>query len=161
MKKGWSLLHTSVLCAALLMAVFIASVIYVALCPDFVPPQEAETEESQEDRGVWDKTYEELVAYLEERGFVDSENYALLTDGVASIARVYNDDIELYWWDLENLSEDSEEYQNYQSMQEEGYILLYGQFVFMPVMNGPFGMYIHPEYSDPDSLQEAFEKFPE
>lgn len=100
---------------------------YIAVTPDFVEPTEPVVEADPQDP-VWEASFDDLIAYLEERGFVESENYDLISEGVATTARWYNG-IELYWWDVENLVEGTDVHTNWTSMQTDGYMLLYGAYL--------------------------------
>lgn len=132
---------------------------FLALGPDFVAPNEKQ--ESSVNGAVWEKSYDDLVAYLDELGYIDGNSYDLISEGVATEARVYGE-VEIYWWDVDNLVEGSDVHTSWVSMQEEGYILLYGQFIFVPQMNGPFGINVHDEFyaGDADGLRDAFAAFP-
>lgn len=133
--------------------------VYLALGPDFVAP--SEEKETDMNEMVWEKSYDDLVAYLDELGYIDGSSYDLISEGVATEARVYGE-VEIYWWDVDNLAEGSDVHTNWVSMQEEGYMLLYGQFIFVPQMNGPFGISVHDEFyeGDANGLRDAFAAFP-
>lgn len=64
---------------------------------------------------------------------------------------------EFFWWDLENLSQDSQEYEAYKSLKQEGFIDLYGQGIIInPVSNGPFAVLLTGYEGDVKVLEEAF-----
>lgn len=132
---------------------------YLFVAPDFVPPSELSSENNR-NSPVWNVSFDDFIVYLQEKGLI-GEKYDLISEGIATEARLYNN-IEIYWWDVDSLIEGSDEYKTWNSMQEEGYILLYGQYVFVPEMNGPFGIYIQDTYTgDSDALRAAFQAFPE
>lgn len=150
----------AVIFASAMGLILLFLIVYLAVAPDFVAPAE-DGPGHEEEAAVWSKTYDDLIAYLAKGGYIDSSSYDLLTEGVATEARVYGE-VEIYWWDVENLAEGSDEYESWTSMKEDGFILLYGQFVFVPEMNGPFAISIHEGLykGDAEALRAAFQAFP-
>lgn len=144
--------------AVVLVACVAGLLIYTATASDFVAPA-GESSAINRDDPVWSATYDDLIAYLQAGGFI-GKNSDPISEGIATEARVY-DHVEIYWWDVENLTDGMPETQCWQEIQEQGYIMLYGQFVFVLDMNGPFGMSISEEYAgDVDGLRSAFQAFP-
>lgn len=157
MKKPDKSMRIVVILAAVLIIAIAGLLTATALMPEFIPP-EADSNLVDRSAPVWNASYDDLIAYLQEKGFIGTKS-DLLTEGIATEARLY-DNVEIYWWDLENLQEDSPEYEAWQSMQNDGYILLFGQYTFVPIMNGPFGIYIQDIYKgDSKALRAAFEEF--
>jgi hypothetical protein len=135
---------------------FVVMVGYVGLSKDFVNPGK-QLEDSDEDSKIWDMSYDEVVAELEKQGFIDSSTkQPLATSGFCSEANKYNG-AEIYWWDLDNLKENSDEYKAYKSLKEEGYIDLYGSGNIMsPKRNGPFAILLTTYEGDANALEKAF-----
>lgn len=148
--------------SAVLVVLFIGMILFVASSEDFVIPegaQERPTETvSQERMAIWDMSYEEVAAKLEEMGFIDASAGQLLAeDGLCTRAESYNG-AELYWWDVDRLDEESEEYKAYVSLKEEGFIDLYGAGIIMsPIRNGPYAILLDGYEGDADALKKAFE----
>lgn len=157
----------------LLVLGFIAAILLVALSPDFVPPSSADREDTVNERGgtetgeqektdpIWDATVDDLLTYLDETGFIDASTaQEMAADGLCSKTYLVNG-AELYWWDLDTLEEDSEEFAAYQSLSEEGNIDLHGSGnVIAPVRNGPFALLTtRYEGSNVAELVETFQSF--
>lgn len=157
MRKFDRSMRTVVILAAVLIVAVAGLLTATALMPEFIPP-EGNSNSVDRDAPIWNASYDDLIAYLQEKGFIGTKS-DLLTEGVATEAKLY-DNVEIYWWDVENLSEGSPEYDAWKSMQDEGYILLFGQYTFVPIMNGPFAISIHDTYKgDSKALRAAFEEF--
>ncbi len=112
----------------LLLVVFATAgaLVFVGLSPDFVEPVQLNDQEGlAPDNPVWDKTIDELAAYLQQQGVLSSEDYAPLSEGIATTARSY-DGLELYWWDLNALQEGCNEYNSYIGARDNGAIDLWG-----------------------------------
>ncbi len=109
---------------------------------------------------VWTMTLDDLVAYLEEKGYVDPSTRAQLASGVAS-DMINVSGLEMAWWDLENLDESSEEYRVYQELQEgTGVVTIYGSVAYSLTGNGPFGLHVNPDFAgDVNQLMEDFKAF--
>ncbi len=157
MRKFDRSMRTVVILAAVLIVAVAGLLTATALMPEFIPP-EGDSNSVDRDAPVWNASYDDLIAYLQEKGFIGTKS-DLLTEGIATEAKQY-DEVEIYWWDVDNLPKDSPEYEAWSSMQEEGYILLFGQYTFVPIMNGPFAISIHDTYKgDSKALRAAFEEF--
>lgn len=135
---------------------------FVGMSPEFVEPGRLGNQENvSPDSPVWDKTLDELAAYLLEKGVLSSQKYTKLSEGIATEARNY-DGIELYWWDLESLEEGSAEYTAYMSACEEGVIDLWGSGILMNVtaVRGPFAINIASDYvGDAGAVEKAFRSY--
>lgn len=154
-KKQWASL---IALASVLVICMTGLLIYIAAAPDFKAPAETDAVINTDDP-VWSATYDDLIAYLKEGGFISGEPIPI-SEGIATEANNYSE-VELYWWDVENLADGTGEKQCWDEMQNQGYIMLYGQFVFVPEMNGPFGLFISDVYAgDADGLRAAFQAFP-
>ena len=149
----------TIISSAAIVLVFIATMIAVALMPDFVKPTLA-GEGEDPDAPVWKMTMDDLFDYLDGKGLIDKNDTSTLTEGIANIA-ISSNGAEFYWWDLENLSEDSDEMAAYKGMMEDGQIDLWGKGVyFMAVTkNGPFGMNASNYEGSVKDLLAAFEEF--
>ena len=148
---------------ALLVIAVAGAPVFVALSPDFVEPVRQAQEGIPEDHPIWDKTLDDLAAYLVEKGMIPSVEYDTMAGGIATEARRYSG-IGLYWWDVDHLEEGSPERKAYREAAESGQIDLYGSGVMMSVgLRGPFAYnsgYFSEEFSgDPDALEKAFNEF--
>ena len=149
----------TIIASLAIVVVFIGVIIAVALMPDFKQPTLA-AEGEDPDAPVWNMTMEDLIDYLVEKGLVDPSDRNNLTDGIASVA-VTVGGADLYWWDLENLSEDSAEMKAYKEMMENGQVDLWGMgMYFMPLTkNGPFGLDSAHYPGNVKDLLDAFAAF--
>lgn len=150
----------TVIFSILLVLCFGGTLAYVATIPEFVPPVAVPLGEGEDpDAPVWDKTMDELLEYLEQQGLID-ENRELLAESGLCSAAVSVDGAELYWWDLESLDKDSEEYAAYESLKSEGFIdLFHSGNIMSLVSNGPFALLATRYSGDADALTEAFLAF--
>lgn len=146
----------------LLAAATAGALVFVGLSPDFVEPVTlSEQAGLSADSPVWDKSLDDLAAYLVDQGVLPSQDYAPLSDGIATAARGYSG-LELYWWDLEALQEGSDEYNAYVGARDDGAIDLWGSGALMPVtaVRGPFALNITSAYTgDAARAEEAFRNF--
>lgn len=144
---------------SILMVAVIALTSYVQFFADeFVEPSKADTSIS-EDSPVWDATIEDYVNHLVEAGVFPNDDYNELTDGIATVARLYHG-VEFYWWDLEHMDEKSPEYIAYQSAVKEGVIDLWGSGILMNVtVRGPFAYSLTSFEGDVTKFEEAFLSF--
>lgn len=136
---------------------FAGTLFYVSASPEFVPPMALVGEGEDPDAPVWGMTMDAFLAELEGQGLIDTSDTGLLASvGLCSDARKISG-AEFYWWDLENLAEDSQELAAYKSLKEEGFIDLYGQGIIInPVSNGPFGVLLAGYEGDVSVLEQAF-----
>ena len=137
------------------------TVVYLLAGPDFTAPAALEARDEDPDAPVWNMTMDDLIDYLEEKGFWDrSKMLTISSEDVADQAFFY-DHIEIYWWNLDNPNEDSPEYRAYLDMKETGQIDLYGRGTsFMATTkNGPFGLNSAFYEGDVKALEEAFKAF--
>lgn len=109
---------------------------------------------------VWSKSMDDLAAYLKEEGFIASkEDLQTMASGIGTDGRGF-DGAEIYWWDVENLEEGSDEAAAFASMNAEGIIDVYGSGSIMPITpNGPFGLAVSYYEGDPKALEQAFKIF--
>ena len=149
----------TIISSVAIVLVFIGMVAAVALMPDFQKPT-LMGEGEDPDAPVWQMTLDDLLSYLDEKGFIDKDKIGRLTDGIASVA-VSENGAEFYWWDLENLSQESDEMAAYKGMMEDGQIDLWGKGVyFMAVTkNGPFGLNSSNYNGSVKELLEAYQTF--
>ena len=131
---------------------------YVAASPEFVPPSQLIGEGEDPDAPIWDMTMDEVLAEIAARGLIDDPSAAisLASDGLCNDARKISG-AEFYWWDLDNLKEDSQEETAYKSLKAEGFINLYGNgHIVSPVPNGPFALLLDFYEGDAKALEQAF-----
>lgn len=138
------------------------ALVFVGLSPDFVEPVKLNDQAGlAPDNPVWDQSLDDLAAWLVEQGVLESDDYAPLSEGIATAARSYSG-LELYWWDLESLQEGSNEYNAYLGARDDGAIDLWGSGAMMPVttVRGPFALNITSAYTgDAAKAEEAFRSF--
>ena len=150
----------TIIFSILLVLAFVGTMIFVAVGPDFEEPAALAGEGEDPNAPVWEMTMDDLITYLAEKGLVDPADKGMLTSGIATEAYIMNG-LELYWWDLENISRDSDEFKAYEGMREQGIIDLWGQgMYFMSVTkNGPFGINASNYEGDIKALMAAYEAF--
>ena len=149
----------TIIFSILLVLAFVGVMIWVAAAPDFKEPASQKGVEDP-NAPVWSKTLDDLLAYLEEKGLVDQSDASSLTDGIGSKA-ILCSDAEFYWWDLENLDPESQEYIAYQEMADSGMIDLWGMGMYYMAVtkNGPFGLNASNYAGDVKALLAAYEEF--
>lgn len=113
---------------------------------------------TSEAKSVWDYTMDDLIDYLDGLGLIDKDNVSQMSD-VGTVNKLC-DGVDLIWWDVENLVEGTQPYEYWNQMQNDGYIWLYEVSVYVPVMNGPFGIHASAYDGDTVALYEAFNNFP-
>ncbi len=151
--KKWPVVFAFVLALS-----FGGMLLLVALSPDFVEPVSLLSQEGvPEDSPIWEKKLDDLADYLISEGVLSTGDYGLLSAGVATDARLY-EDVELYWWDVKNLEEGTAEYKAYEEAVSEGVIDLWSSGNLMNVtVHGPFAIGYHANYQgDFDRLLELF-----
>lgn len=152
----------TIVSSLIFVLLFCGMVGYVALSEDFVLPEKEEKTVVEEnmDAPVWNKTMDEVVAYLEKEGLISTDDrVTLYAEGLCSLALKYNG-AEIYWWDLEKIDPKSDEYKAYDSLRTKGEIDLYGSgMIIMPKKNGPFALLSTYYEGDPEILEKAFEEF--
>ena len=149
----------TILFSTLLILGFAGVLVYVGMLPEFVPPAGLAGEGEDPDAPIWDMTMDELLAELEGQGLIETANLiTLAADGISTVAVKVTNGAEIFWWDLENLKEDSMEYEAYKQMKEEGVIDFYGAGrTIMPfTANGPFGLMTADCESDAGALEKGF-----
>lgn len=150
----------TVISMAFIVAVFAGLLGYVAMSEDFVGPKALAAEGEDPNAPVWGMTMDDMMDYLEEKGFWDRSSMNPLSDGVGTEAYVCNN-VELYWWDVENLTEGSNEEAAYQDILAGEPIDLYQQGThYMSVTkNGPFAVFCSYYTGDVDELLDVFSAF--
>lgn len=150
----------TIIFTVLLFLAFGGTLFYVNMSPDFEEPKAFVGANENPDDPVWDMTMEDLLSALAEQGLIDrTTEMVTACAGVSSDARSVSG-AEFYWWDVENLSEDSAEMEAYQSMKEEGSIDLWNSGYIMTVTsNGPFGVNLSRYTGDVGELERAFQEF--
>lgn len=144
----------------LLVLAFAGTLLYVHMSPDFEEPKCFLGADEDPDAPVWDMGMEDLLSALAEQGLIDrSTETVTACDGVSSDARSVSG-AEFYWWDVNNLPEDSAEMEAYQSMKKEGSIDLWNSGYIMTVTgNGPFGVNLSRYTGNVSELERAFQEF--
>ena len=144
----------------LLVLAFAGALLYVHMTPDFEKPGTFIGEDEDPDAPVWDMDMEDLLSALAEQGLIDrTTEMVTACDGVSSDARSVSG-AEFYWWDVENLPEDSAEMEAYQSMKDKGSIDLWNSGYIMTVTsNGPFGANLSRYTGNVRELERAFKEF--
>ena len=154
----------TIVSSLLFVLLFCGMVGYVASSEDFTPPKEEEEavvpEEEDREAPVWNTTVDELVSFLEEKGLIHADSKVTLSaEGLCTLALKY-DGAEIYWWDLENLAPESDEYQAYESLRTKGEIDLYGSgMIIMPKKNGSYALLLTYYEGDVQALEKAFGEF--
>lgn len=146
----------------LLILATAGALVFVGLSPDFVEPAKLNDQAGlSPDNPIWDKSLDDLAAYLADQGVLPGTDYEPLSDGIATAARGYSG-LELYWWDLESLEEGSDEYNAYLGARDDGAIDLWGSGMMMSVtaVRGPFALNITSAYTgDAAQAEQAFRSF--
>lgn len=155
--------YFTIICSILLVLVMAGTLVFVHLSPDFVAPGEEGPGGVEDDRSdpVWDMTMDDILNYFVEQGFLSSvEDAYLMSSGVGTEGRGF-DSAEIYWWDVDNLEEGSNEAAAWEDMNTEGVIDLWQQgTMFMAVTpNGPFGLAVTYYTGDAKALLDAFLAF--
>ena len=148
----------TVLFSILLVLGFAGVLVYVGTSPEFVPPDAFAAGGEDPDAPIWDMTMDEVLAEIAAQGLVDDPSAAisLASDGVCTDARKISG-AEFYWWDLETLDPDSDEFAAYKSLKEEGVIDIYNSgSIISPVHNGPFSVLLTWYEGDSGALEQAF-----
>lgn len=109
------------------------------------------------EKALWAGTYEELEAYLAEKGYIQPDSRQLLST-VGTENWLYGG-LELLWWDVENLQEGTEPYTYWQEYQQNGFII-FGGSVYAPVQYGPYAIFVRPAFDgDTDQLDADMKAF--
>ena len=151
-RRGFRFLLFALVCCLLFTA-----------CAAEIPDSPGEDAADPDEGGalsVWDCTLDDLGNYLAQCGDIRNDDYVRI-GGISSEARNFWG-IEIYWWDVENLDENSAEYETWAEYEaNEFYYVMYGTMVLALTNNGPFGMNILDSYTgDRDVLKEDFLAFP-
>ena len=147
----------TILFSALLVLGFAGVLVWVGMSPEFVPPGQLVGEGEDPDAPIWDMTMDEVLAEMEEQGFIDrSTTVQLASDGLCSEAFKISG-AEFYWWDLDNLEEGSQEAIAYKSLKSDGIIDVYGSgYIISYSHNGPFALWLDLYEGDSMALEKAF-----
>ncbi len=150
----------TIIFSILLLLGFGGTLAYVGMSPDFEEPAALVGEGEDPDAPVWDMTMDDLIDYLEERGYWDRSKMSPLTDGIGTEA-FGCDDAEIYWWDLDNLVEGSDEAAAYQNMLDGEPIDIWqqGAFYMFVEKNGPFALNYASYSGDQKVILAAFQAF--
>lgn len=147
----------TIIFSILLVLGFAGMLLYVGMSPEFVAPGVLAAEGENPDAPIWDMSMEEVLSELESQGLIDqSTTQSLANSGLCSQACKISG-AEFYWWDLDTLDENSQEYAAYKQLKEEGIIDLFGMgIIISPVYNGPFAVLLTRYEGDPNALGQAF-----
>lgn len=121
-------------------------------------PNNYSKKHTSEGKTVWDYTMDDLIDYLDGLGLIDKDNVLEMSE-VGTVNKIC-DGVDLIWWDVENLVDGTQAYEYWNQMQNDGYIWLYEATVYVPVMNGPFGIHASSYTGNDVDLYEAFANFP-
>lgn len=147
----------TVLFSILLVLGFAGVLVYVGTSPEFVPPDAFAAVGEDPDAPVWSMTLDEVLAELEDQGLIDRSTTGLLASGGLCTEAFKISGAEFYWWDLETLDPDSDEFAAYKSLKEEGVIDIYNSgSIISPVHNGPFSVLLTWYEGDESALEKAF-----
>ena len=148
----------TIIFSILLVLGFAGALVFVGMSEDFVNPAEATQSGEDMNAPIWTMSMDELLAELESQGLIETTDLVnLAASGLCSVAVKVANGAEIYWWDLENLDENTMEYKSYQQMKEEGVIDIYGSGNIMSLSsNGPFGLLLSLCDGDVDALDKAF-----
>ena len=150
----------TIIFSLVLILLFGGAIFFVQGSSDFVPPGDAmeSNEEGDENSKVWSMTYEDLLDYMDEQGLIDKEAGELLAGGVATECELFNG-VELYFGDVDNLEEGSDEYEAFKSLKDEGYIDLFNSGSMMSApRNGPFAINFVNYDGDVDKATKIFKE---
>lgn len=147
----------TIIFTVLLVLGFAGTLALVSTSAEFVPPETFAASGEDPDAPIWTMTMDELLSELGSQGLIDVSDSKLLGEsGLCSSARKVSG-AEFYWWDLESLAKDSQEYTAYKSLKQEGFIDLYGMgIVVNPVSNGPFAVLLTGYEGNVKDLEQAF-----
>lgn len=141
-----------------LVVLLVFALIYVALAEDFTAP-EGGSGDVEIDDDVWNYDMDDLLAYFDELGLMDSSTKQLMST-VGTENWICNG-VDLIWWDVENLVEGTEEYEYWYELQENDNIyVMFANTVYTLNVNGPFAYHDTSYPGDSDELYEAFYAFP-
>ena len=100
----------TIIFSILLVLGFAGALVFVGMSEDFVNPAEATQSGEDMNAPIWTMSMDELLAELESQGLIETTDLVnLAASGLCSIAVKVANGAEIYWWDLENLEEDSNE----------------------------------------------------
>lgn len=131
---------------------------YVAAAEDFVKP-DSRSSAAASTGEIWTKTFDDLIDYITDLGLIENSKRFKWPDGAATVAYTI-DGVTYYWWDVENLDEDSNEYRVYHEVLETGQCDMWGDGMMSSLeLNGPFGLEMGMYPGDKGKLIEAFYDF--
>ncbi len=159
-KEGTSLgtkLFTAIF-SGLLVVLMIASFIMLALIPDFVSP--GKNAQLNADELIWYCNMDDLFDYFEEKGLMKKSERILMSP-IGTENWICNN-VDMIWWDVDNLAEGTEPYNYWQEYKENEYqYIIFGGAVYSPRSNGPFAVNVLPKYpGNTNDFYEAFMAFP-
>lgn len=124
------------------------------LAKDLVPPVDLTAEY---EKALWTGTMQDLLDYLTEKGYLDPENKQLLS--TVGTENWVISELELIWWDVENLEEGTEPYTYWQDFQKNGFII-FGEMIYAPTLYGPYAVFVRPTFAgDPEALRADLANF--
>lgn len=138
----------------LVVAVFVALVVYTASAEDFTPPYTIE--KNLEDTKAWNKTAEDLFDTLEKADLVDRTAWQEV-DATGTASQAWKaEGITVYFWDIKALATNSAEYQTLVRVERDG---IFPEDTDNALQNGPF-VFIYDDYtSDREVLVEVLRDF--
>jgi hypothetical protein len=146
----------TIVSSILFVLLFVVMIGFVYRSHDFVAPK-SDMASTSNDSKIWKMSMDEVVNKLKAKGLINtSTKQELGSGGLCSKAYKYSG-AEIYWWDLNNLKKDSDEYKAYESLKETGSIDLYGSgSIISPKLNGPFAILLTQYEGKIDVLEKAF-----
>lgn len=108
---------------------------------------------------VWDYSMDNLLDYFIQCGFFTEDD--ILNMAPVATDNKIADHIDMMWFDVPNLVDGNEDAEYWRQMQEDGYMYLYGHTIYVPVMNGPFAVWVNANSScKAEDVYEAYARFP-
>lgn len=144
--------------SGLLVVLMVASFIMLSVIPDFISP--GENAQLNADELIWYCNMDDLFDYFEEKGFMKKSDRIPMS--VIGTENWICNGIDMIWWDVDNLAEDSEPYDYWEEYKENDYLyIIFGGSVYSPRSNGPFAVWVGPKYpNNTNDFYDAFMAFP-
>ncbi len=109
------------------------------------------------EKALWNGTYQDLLDYLEEKGHIDPDSKTPLT--VMATENWLINGMDILWWDVDNLEENTEVYDYWNELEENGFII-FGGSIYAPNRYGPYTIWVGPNFTgDANALTEDMKDF--
>ncbi len=144
--------------SGLLVILMISAFVILKVIPDFVSP--GQNAQDNADELIWYCNMDDLFDYFEEKGLM-KKNDRIPMSTIGTENWICNG-VDMIWWDVKNLVEDTEAYHYWQEYKENEYLyLIFGGAVYSPRSNGPFAVWVNSNYSgNTDDFYNVFMGFP-